>query len=254
MKSLIKFIQESRKEEELFENYSSNLMKPSTDAFKLLDTIKAWLGSIGTKQSKLKNEMYSLTNKQDSIYLWKDFLGFRWNTLAVSSKEGKALLKKFGLNSGDDLVKFLFENKATLLDPNGRYKWDQPKYTTHILQFNKTKLEQEYDKWKNSKDAVQGHKWEDKDFDPGTVEREIVIYDRRDNKNMETTLVYPFKGMRGKRTEHQLNMLRMDWCYQCGYGLKKYYDAYTKLKDNYDKYGPAEYNEYDDTQDILDLK
>lgn len=245
MKSLVEFIKE---------NHSYDVLKPSNDSFLLLDTIKAWLGSIGQDGSKLKKETYSLTNKQDAIYLWNDFTKYKWTKLAVASPQGKSLLKKFGFSSGEDLVKFLFDNKATLLDPDGKYKWDQKKFTEHIAQFNKTKLEQEYDNWKNSNDAVEPHKFDDEDYDPNTVEREIVIYDRRDNDNMETTLIYPFKGMRGKKTEHQLNMLRMDWCYRCGYGTKKYYDAYTKLKDNYDKYGPAKYDEYDDVQDILDLK
>ena len=164
MKSLVEFIKE---------NHSSDVLKPSNDSFLLLDTIKAWLGSIGQDGSKLKKETYSLTNKQDAIYLWNDFTKYKWTKLAVASPQGKSLLNKFGFSSGEDLVKFLFDNKATLLDPDGKYKWDQKKFTKHIAQFNKTKLEQEYDNWKNSNDAVEPHKFDDEDYEVTETVKDI---------------------------------------------------------------------------------
>ena len=57
--------------------------------------------------------------------------------------------------------------------------------------------------------------------------RSLVVYDRR---NPEDHKIYSFVGKRGKATDHQVNMLRVDFHYESGV---KYYDCYTCLYDYY---------------------
>ena len=235
MKNLVEFINESLEK--------INLLKPGAknaqEAISLIDAIRDYLKGL--------KEQFSLTNKQDAIKLFNGFKKDRPITVLVNNYKG--ILSKFDIDSPDKFVKFLFNNAQALLDKDGKYKWEG--LMPNILQFNPSKLESDWKAWRNSDDYVKGHKWDDDDYDPDTIEREIVIYDRRDGKNPETTIVFPFKGMRGKQTDRQVNMLRVEWCHMCGYKTQdKYYDAYPKLKDNYDKYGPAKQDEEFDFDDI----
>lgn len=235
MKTIIDYINESLE--------TLNLLKPKAanaqEAFSLLDNIQSYLKSL--------KEVYSLTNKQDAIKLFNGLKKYRG--IVILLEKDKRLLSKYGIDSGEKLVKFLYDNAETLLDEDGKYKWaDKVK---SIMQFNPSKLESDYKEWLKSDKRVEGHKWDDDDYDPNTVERILVVYDRKDGRNPETTLEYPFKGMRGKETDHQVNMIRVDWCYKCGFKLnQKYFDAYVKLKENYDKDGPAKYEDPFDFDDI----
>lgn len=213
-------------------NESVNILHPgvtnASDSFSLLDDLHSYL--------KYLRSTVSLTNKQDAIRIYNGFLNYN-GVLTQDTK--KRLLKKFDLDSFTKLAGFLFTEAPTLLDPDGSYKWEDIK---NVLQYNPSKLEQDYKAWKNSPDYVEGFKWSEKDYDPNSLERTIVVYDRRDGRNPETTYGYPFTGHRGKSTQYQTNMIRVDWCYRCGFKpSKKYFDAYTKLAENYEKYGPANY-------------
>lgn len=235
MKKLIEYINEALEK--------VNLLKPGAknaqEAISLIDAIRDYLKGL--------KEQFSLTNKQDAIKLFNGFKKDR--PITVLMNKYRDILSKFDIDTPDKFVKFLYNNGETLLDKDGKYKWEGQ--VTNILQFNPSKLESDYKEWLKSKDKVDGHKYDDEDFDPDTVERTIVVYDRKDGRNPETTLEYPFKGMRGKQTDHQVNMIRVDWCYKCGFKLnQKYFDAYVKLKDNYEKDGPAKYDEPFEFDDI----
>lgn len=235
MKKLVEYINEALEK--------VNLLKPGAknaqEAISLIDAIRDYLKGL--------KEQFSLTNKQDAIKLFNGFKKDR--PITVLMNKYRDILSKFDIDTPDKFVKFLYNNGETLLDKDGKYKWEGQ--VTNILQFNPTKLESDYKEWLKSKDRVEGHKYDDEDFDPDTLERTIVVYDRKDGRNPETTLEYPFKGMRGKQTDHQVNMIRVDWCYKCGFKLKdKYFDAYVKLKDNYEKDGPAKYDEPFEFDDI----
>ena len=56
----------------------------------------------------------------------------------------------------------------------------------------------------------------------------MVIYDRW---NPEEHIVKPFRGKRGKSTDHEVNMIRMDFKHEFGV---KYYDCYPILFKNYE--------------------
>lgn len=237
MKNLVEFINEALDKLNLLKPKKENVI----EARELIDAIHTYFIS-------LKDDVYSLTNKQDAIKLFNGLKKSR--EILTLFEKNKRILSNYDIDTAEKFVKLLYNNGDVLLDEDGKYKWG--KDVKSILQFNPTKMESDYREWLKSPDRVDGHKWTDDDYDPDTIEREIVIYDRKNGgKDEDTTLVYPFKGMRGKKNEHQLNMIRVDWCYKCGFKPnKKYFDAYSKLKENYDKYGPAKYEDSFEFDDI----
>lgn len=246
MKSLFEFLLEALIEK-------NDLLHPKGG----VENIKEALGIIsdmhnflkligGTMSPKLTKDMYSLNNKQDMTLVYNAFKSCTQlpNLKHIDSKK----LYKWNIENVDKFRAFLNENASLLLDPSGKYKWTG---ITKILQFNPTKLEKEHEEWRKSADYVEGHQWNKDDYDPSTEERSLIIYDRRDNDNPATIIEFPFKGKRGKSTDHQVNMLRVEWCRMCGYKTsEKYYDAYPKLANNFYKNGPAPYEEMFDNSDL----
>jgi len=237
MKSLVEYIFES------FEK--ANLLKPNKnnaqEAFSIMDCIYRYL-------TKELSEELSLTNKSEANKLYKGFISYR-GMVSLRNKYGRAILTKYDIDTYEKFAKFLFDNASTLCDENGKYKWGEIK---NIKQFNLSEREKEYKKWKDSDNYTPGHKWDKDDFDPSKEERTIVVYDRWDGENQELIYEYPITGKIGTpETDRQINLCRVDWCYQNGFSpSKKYFDAYPKLAVNYYKYGPAKQEEGFNFDDI----
>lgn len=214
-----------------------NLLNPRVEnrrqALEVLDLIRRVVTSINTE--------CSLTTKRGWKMIYKKFNELK-GTLGCPSW----YLTTFGIDTG--LISFLYDNARTLTDPDGIYKWRVP----NIKEFNLSKLEREHSAWVKSNDYVEAEPWNEADYDPEV--RSIIIYDRINGRNPETTLKYRFSGKRGdKNNEHQINMFRVDWCNRCGFKTsEKYFDAYSKLEDNYIKYGPAEYQTVEDMNQIVE--
>ena len=221
MKSLIEYINEAIEKFDLLKPKASN----AQEAISLLDCIRDFLKG-------LKKQL-SLTNKTDANKLFNDFSKSRELGI-LKNKFGNNLLSKYDIDTFQKFAIFLYTNASKFLDEDGKYKWD----IKNIKQFNLSEREKEYKDYKKSDDYVAGIKWDKDDFDPNQEERRIVVYDRWDPSNI---YVYPIKGKTSnKETVHQINLDRMDWCWQNGYKIgKKYFDAYWKLETNFYKNGPA---------------
>lgn len=216
--------------EYITESLSDKLLEPSKDrAYEASDLMNRIYNTL-----KCLKDQISLTNKTDCAKLFREL------SKNVNGVMRKGVLSTFGIDTFEKFTAFLYNNAAKLLDPDGKYKWAGK--IPNIKQFNMSKLESDYKKWKESENYVEPHKWDAEEFDPNDLERTIVIYDRVNGTNPDTTLEFTFHGIRGKETDHQVNMLRVEWCYRCGFKLQeKYFDAYPKLAKNYYKYGPAKY-------------
>lgn len=226
MKSLKDYIYEALLESKgtmLFKMNAKNAQK----AVKLQDNLRAFV-----KHAKSE---YSLTNKSDLEKMFKDFIKY--------AKVDISTLKEFNITSGLDIANILIKNRENL-EKDG---WEFDK----IKSFNETELEKQYKKWKNSSDYVEGHKLnkkEAKELDEDELTRILVIYDANDPGNEETTIEYDFTGKRGKDTDHQVNMLKVDWKYMTGL---KYFDARPILLSNYLKKSDAELQKREIIDDII---
>lgn len=177
---------------------------------------------------------YSLTNKQDLEKLFKDFSSQRF----VDNDS----LKQFGLTSGKAIASILIDNKEKLEELG--WKFDC------IKTFDETELQKEYKEWKQSKDYVEGKQLDKKaaedNDDEEVLQRTLVIYNADYPGNPETTLEYDFFGKRGKATDHQVNMIRMDYHYKTGVN---YYKANACLLSYYLGKSEDELKERDLTDD-----
>lgn len=167
--------------------------------------------------SELKNErIFSLDNQEDckKIYnTFKEHCKLLGTPTMVSDK-----LASYGIKDYESFRKFILGNHDQFVKYHFNIDW--------VLQWNETEAEKKYKEWKASKDYVE------EIDDESAEERDLIIYDRW---NPETHAPYPFKGKRGKGTDHQVNMLRLEFHYD--YDVK-YYDCYPILAKNY--YGHEE--------------
>jgi len=231
MKNIVKYINEALEKVDLLKPGIKN----AQEATSLLDVIRDYLKSL--------TKSFSLTNKDDANKLFSGFNKTR-ELGVLRNRFSNSILSKYNIDTYQKFVMFLYENAPKLLDTDGKYKWE----IKNIKQFNLTETEKEFNEYKKSKDYVPGHKWDKEDFDPNTEERRIVVYGRWEPDNV---YVYPITGKTSnKDTRHQINLDRMDWCYQNGYKLTKYFTAYWKLESNFYKNGPAKQN--DDPNEFFD--
>ena len=200
MKTLTNYINESIVI--LEQNIWSLPIKDKAEMVKILDE------TVG----KLENDrIYSLDNQTDckKIYnIFKDKCERLGTKTMIADK-----LASLGIKDPQSFRRFILSNHDQFEKYHFKIGW--------VLQWNETEAEKKYKEWKNSKDYVEAID------DDSAEERDLVIYDRW---NPETHEVYPFKGKRGKNTDHQVNMLRIQFHYDTDV---KYYDCYPILAKNY---------------------
>lgn len=152
----------------------------------------------------------SLTNKSE---LGKFFKAFVATLTFGNTVKNLQVLKEYGMGSEQGFASVVLGNQKEFEEK----KWD----TSCIKNFDLSQIEKEYKKAKDNDEIPDSIDLDDAD------ERDIVIYDRWDP---EHCVCKPFKGKRGKQSDHQINMLRMDFHYEEGV---KYYDCYPILVQNY---------------------
>ena len=204
MKKLFEFIQESLQINEAIENVFNLKEEESREVF----------NNIVTFCNSMKGQKVSLNDQTKLKTIFNQFISkSTWPKNMVYQ-----VYRKYGLATVEGFRGFFLSNHDNL----EKYKV----YIDWIKQFDLSEIEKQYQSYKNSKDYVQGIKWED--TNPEEVEeRDLVVYDRW---NPDVFEVFPFKGKRSKDTEKQVNMFRMDFHYD--YDVK-YYDCYPILAKNY---------------------
>lgn len=202
MKSLVESINDNLYSVVL-EELQSVYDKKTRETIVIQDKIKSFCAT-------MKNKKVSLDNKQELRKTFKEFISsFSFGNDA----QNRTALKKYGLATEEGFRKFILGSHDKLTDAGCYVDW--------VKQWDETTIEKEYKKAKENGEI------------PITVEdddaedRDLVIYDRWDPS---THAVYSFSGKRGKGTDHQVNMIRMDFKYE--YGVK-YYDCYPILAKNY---------------------
>lgn len=191
--------------------------KNAADAATLEDAIHNFLNTTKTR--------YSFNNKQDLQQFFKDFCD--------NTKINKEILKEFGMTDGHAIAQKIIDNKEKLEKEGWKLN--------AIKSFDESAREKEYKAWKNSDDYVQGktfNKDDYKDADEQTLTRTLVVYDRDNPGNPDTTLEYEFTGKRSKENMHQVHMIRQDWCQYTG--LNYYNNARECLLSYYLKKSDAE--------------
>lgn len=122
-------------------------------------------------------------------------------------------MAKYNIGDDESWGKIMFESHDEMKKNHIPDDW--------IKQWDETAAEKAYKRAKKNGEIPD--KIEDDDYEP----RDLVIYDRW---NPETHTTYEFHGKRGKSTEHQVNMMRVEFHYD--YDVK-YYDCYPILAKNY---------------------
>ena len=160
--------------------------------------------------TSMKGQKISLDNKQELRKVFKEFISkFTFGNDA----QNRTVLKKYGLATEEGFRKFILGSHNELEENKCYIDW--------VKQWDETEAEKEYKKAKENGEIPSTV--EDDDAD----DRDLVIYDRWDP---HTHAVYAFSGKRGKGTDHQVNLIRMDFKYEFGV---KYYDCYPILAKNY---------------------
>lgn len=204
MKSIIDFILESQEIKSIWSKTRNGVI--------LQDKLKNFFKS-------QKNKV-SLGNKQELGKVFKAFVA----TLTFGNDvDNRRVLKEFGLSTEQGFKNFVYANQHEFEENKWNISW--------IKDFDLTEQEKAYKKAKANGEIPDGEKIENQD---DIDDRELVIYDRYDP---ETALVYPFKGKRGKDTDHYVNMCRVDFHYEIG---TKYYDCYSCLAQYYFSHSPEE--------------
>lgn len=188
----------------ILEADAESLWKQSREASEIMYKLKNYFTS-------LKGKKYSLGNKTELRNVFKEFV----NTLTFGDyTKNLSTIKKYGIATEQGFAKFILANHDEFVKNKFYIDW--------VKQWDESEIEKEYKKWKESNNYVASINDEDAE------ERDLVIYDRW---NPEDHIVKPFRGKRGKSTDHEVNMLRMDFKHEFGV---KYYDCYPILFKNYE--------------------
>lgn len=188
----------------ILEAEAESLWKQSKEASEIRYKLKNYFVS-------LKGKKYSLGNQTELRKIFKDFI----NTLTFGNYTSNlTAVKKYGIATESGFAKFILDNHDNFIENKFYIDW--------VKQWDESEIEKEYKKWKESNKYVASISDEDAE------ERDLVIYDRW---NPEEHIVKPFRGKRGKSTDHEVNMIRMDFKHEFGV---KYYDCYPILFKNYD--------------------
>lgn len=188
----------------ILEAEAESLWKQSKEASEIRYKLKNYFVS-------LKGKKYSLGNQTELRKIFKDFI----NTLTFGNYTSNlTAVKKYGIATESGFAKFILDNHDNFIENKFYIDW--------VKQWDESEIEKEYKKWKESSKYVASISDEDAE------ERDLVIYDRW---NPEEHIVKPFRGKRGKSTDHEVNMIRMDFKHEFGV---KYYDCYPILFKNYE--------------------
>lgn len=202
MKALKTFLCEAEETNNIRSIWASKL-----EAKQLQDKLKSFL--------RHQKEKVSLGNKEELRKVFKAFVG----TLTFGTQmKNLQVLKEYGMATEIGFKNVILSNQKEFEDR----KWN----TACIKDFDLTELQKAYKKYKESPEYIQGENVDNFDSDE-VDDRDLIIYDRY---NPDTAAVYSFKGKRGKSTDHQVNMIRMDFHYEFDV---KYYDCYAILAKNY---------------------
>lgn len=223
MKNLLEFIKESL---QINESATKSIWDSDRDTSDLRFKIKEFFN---TSQDCLKpnkqGKKRSMDNETDRTDVLRGLI--KYCNGGYSEAKFRSILNQYGLATENGLRNFILSNGKKFEEQKWNMKW--------CLQYDLTALEAEYKRAKKAgeiPDAVSDEEAEDRD---------LVIYDRW---NPETHAVYSFIGKRGKATEHQVNMIRMDFRYDFDV---KYYDCYPILAKNY-------YNKVDELKKRAELQ
>jgi hypothetical protein len=159
--------------------------------------------------------IFSLNNKTDIAKVYKEF---QHQSGADNSTFMMDKIAKCGFKDAQSFAKFIINSHDELVKYKLNIDW--------VYQWNETEAEKKYKEWKNSAD------YSEEISDDEGDERDLIIYDRW---NPAEHAKYSFKGKRGKSTDHQINMRKMQFSKDHGV---KYYDCYPILASNY--YGHEE--------------
>lgn len=188
----------------ILEAEAESLWKQSREASEIRYKLKNYFTS-------LKGKKYSLGNQTELRKVFKDFV----NTLSFGDyTKNLSVIKKYGIATEKGFAKFILDNHDNFIENKFYIDW--------VKQWDESEIEKEYKKWKESNKYVASIS------DDEAEERDLVIYDRW---NPEDHIVKPFRGKRGKSTDHEVNMIRMDFKHEFGV---KYYDCYPILFKNYE--------------------
>lgn len=207
MKNLKEYILESSKDfiDESSDSSQFKLWKKTSQTIKEQAKIYDAFQKLGVELKKV-----SLNNKSERQKAFNKFV----NSLPFGSKTRNLdVLSKYDIKDDESWGKLLLMSHDELEKNHIGTSW--------IKQWDLTNAEKAYKKAKENGEIPD--KVDDDDYD----ERDLVIYDRW---NPKTHSVYEFTGKRGKATDHQVNMIRVDFHYE--YDVK-YYDCYPILAKNY---------------------
>ncbi len=213
MKNLFEFIQESLLINEESESNTSLWTSKTREASDIRYKMKEFFK---TSQDSLKpnnqGKKKSMENQTDLRTVYKGMINYC--KMGETEEQFRAKLRKYGLSSEEGFKKFIMGCGHEFEENKWNMNW--------CLQYDLNAMEAEY------KRAKEAGEIPDSIDDEEAEERDLVIYDRW---NPETHMIKPFKGKRGKSTDHEVNNIRMDFHYE--YGVE-YYDCYPILWKNYD--------------------
>lgn len=171
-----------------------------------------------TKQNKdKKTYTYSLNNEKEMERLFK-----------YAQSYNLELLKEYHIKTPKQLAVFMWDNAKLLTkfyDMSLIRNFNEKEMERKFKEFKKTSKYQKgvpfiIDEYDESLDGVDGY-------------RIIVVYDKKDEFNPDTTFQYKLWGKRGNsEIEHEVNMHKMDWKEQLD---ESYYDARPIFAKNYVK-------------------
>lgn len=213
MKSLVDFI----KENYIAESKSKRklvMFKFNKDLSQVQANVEDGLFSF----LNLADRKYSFNNRTDVNKFWKDYLKF--------TKLTEDDLYKLKIKDDEDFARLIIDKKDKLEEQGFKL--------SVIKSFDESERVKEYKAWTKSKEYVKGSKLEDLDEDGSEeeLERTLVVYYSKNPMDKDYAMYFPFYGKRGKKTDKQVNMIKMEWHYETGLN---YYDARPILLVNYRK-------------------
>lgn len=209
MKSLINFIKENLYINEENESFWSSNSKEARDIrFKMKEFFQLSQDCLKPKNGKKR----SVENKTDLRTIYTGMLEYCRSGWPV--EKFRSILSKYGLSTEEGFKKFILGCGHEFEENRWNMNW--------CLQYDLNAMEAEY------KRAKEAGEIPDSIDDEEAEERDLVIYDRW---NPKIHMIKPFKGKRGKSTDHIVNNIRMDFHYE--YDVD-YYDCYPILYKNYD--------------------
>lgn len=214
----------------IIESQAEDIFASNRAAIEMVDSLKNAFTTLATNKAK-----YSLTNQTEAKKVFDKVVK---SLKFGDSNRNMQFMKKFGLYTPEKLAIFILSNPETLKSKRFNLDW--------VKNFDLSAAEQEYKKWKDSKDYVEGKLFDKREDDEEPEKRMLIVYDRH---NPEVHMQFDFIGKRGKQTDHQVNMMRVQFHYATDV---KYYDCYPCLGSYYYSKSVEELKK--DDQQMIDPK